>query len=123
LESIELKVSLVPVFVQSNLPNTDYNRYLVLLDKDRRVLSTAVSALDSIDGKLEELYSDYIKFSFDWPAKHLADCRKTGAVVEISYSCRLPMMKGCVKQGCLVNFKEFFELGLDQYYGTIVSRI
>jgi len=115
-------ISLLPIFAQKHLPQSHHDYYKILLTSEKNIIKEPIYQLGSLDKQLEELYNKYIAVSFDWPIKSLSDCRKNGDILEITYVVRMPMLDGCVKNGKLINIRDFFELGMEEYYGRIVSR-
>ena len=119
---LKAKISLIPIFAHKHLHPSNENYYKVLLTNHSQIISEPIKFVGSLDNQLEALYNKYIAISFDWPAKTLSDCRKTNNEIEITYCVKMPMIEGCVKMGKLINFKDFFDLQMEEYYGRTISR-
>lgn len=115
-------ISLLPIFAQKHLPPSHQDYYKILLTNEKNIIKEPIKFVGSLDKQLEELYNRHISVTFDWPVKILSDCRKNSDVLEITYVVKMPLIDGCVKIGKTVNVREFFELGMEEYYGRIVSR-
>lgn len=115
-------VSILPIFANKNLSPSNPDRYKILLTESKGVIQENMTYYTSLDIQLREMYNRYVSISFEWPVKRLSGCRKDGATLEVTYSFCTPMIEAAVRRGTLVNIKEFFELGMDTYYGTIISR-
>lgn len=116
------EISLIPIFAQKHLNPSNQNYYQILLTNEKQIIKEPIKFVGSLDKQLEELYNRYVAVSFDWPVRTLSDCRKEGDLIEITYTVRMPMIEGCVRMGKLINVKDFFESGMEEYYGRIVSR-
>lgn len=113
---------MVPIFAQKHLRQSHQDYYKILLTNEKQIIREPVKFMGSLEDQLEELYNKYISVAFSWPIKSLSDCRKIGNEIEITYSVKMPMIDGCVKNGKLVNINEFFLLSKGEYYDGIISR-
>lgn len=117
-----IKISIVITFADTNFPQTHFNYYRVLVDKDGNIPSIKPSILNkSIEEDLRDLYNQYIKIDFEWPVKFLANCRKINNTIEMTYICQLPLIRDCYKNGRIINVNEYLANEVDQYYAQIIS--
>jgi hypothetical protein len=116
------KISLIVTFIDQSFPQTHFNYYRILVDKDGKIPSKKLSLLNkTIEEDLRELYNTYLKVDFEWPVKFLANCRKIGNIIEVTYSCQLPFIRDCYKNCSISTVNQYLSKETDTYYAEIIS--
>lgn len=125
-EPIKLKLSIIFKIRDQRYSIADPSFFSILLDDELKVPSITISNIENDkDFYLKKLYEDFVKFSFDFPQKTLADCRFIDYnICELTYICNLLYMKGFNKKGKVLSLKELQErnIDLEEYYGTTFSK-
>lgn len=117
----KIKLSLIILFADQSCLQTDVNYYKILLDS-KNIISKEINVFTpSLETSLKELFEEYVKIDFEWPIKYLGDCRKINDTIEITYICKMPFLKDCIKNGSVINIQEFNNLYTEEYYGKILS--
>lgn len=116
------KTTLLIIFADNSCDLTDPNYYKILLDENKKIIEKPIGIFtESVEKNMKDSFEEYLKISYDWPLKQLSDCRKRGDEIEITYCCKMPFIRDGVKNGTLVNIKEFNTLYTEDYYGKIIS--
>lgn len=122
LELLSAKISLVIAFADKNYQQTNPEYYKILLDNNKKIISEKIMIYSpSIELMLKQIYEKYMNISYDWPLKYLADVRKVNDEIEIVYGIKMGYINGCIKDGQLVNIREYQNLNIESYYDGIIS--
>ena len=122
IDKLSTKLSVVITFADQNYPQTDPSYYKILLDNDKKIISEKILIYTpNLDTLLKQVFDKYMKVSYEWPLKYLADCRKTNSELEIVYGIKMAYINDCIKDGELVNINEYKNLGIESYYDGIIS--
>lgn len=117
-----IKLSVVITFVDQSFPQSHFNYYRILVDKNHEIPSKKLSILNkTLEEDLKELYNEHIKVDFEWPVKFLSNCRKTNNNIEITYCCQLPFIRDCYKNGSVITVNQYLNKETDPYYAEIIS--
>lgn len=115
-------VSLIPIFADRSQSNTSANYYKVLLDDNKQVIKKELSVLHkSINDCIDEVFSEFLMISPEWPFKKLANTRKVNKTVELTFTATMPFMESCNKQGHVVNINEIMSTNMDEYYVQTIT--
>lgn len=115
----EVKITVLLTFADKSYPQFHDEYYKVLVNEDDSLISEYLKFDATMEEALKSIYNQYMNIDFSWPYKKLCTCEKiSNKRIELVYMCQMPFLKNCIKNGKVINFKNFNTI--HNKYGEII---